>query len=220
MKNNKMNLLETLNYYNLDQGKTDKNHQFPFGTNKEMCGYISMYYNDFFNNLKDSNLTFVEIGSWLGGSLFLWEKFFTNGEIIGIDPNPEHDKLIPLSGVDGFQNSNQTFKEYLNSTDKIKFYQENAYDVDFIEKTFKDESIDILLDDGPHTQHFQKLVTDVYFKKIKVGGIIIIEDIIENDIDDLINHYKTSCPNSDIQLSFNNSHWDKRLYNIITIKKN
>jgi hypothetical protein len=216
-----MNLLETLDYYNLDHGKTVKNiHECPFGTNKEMCGYISMYYNDLFDNLKDYKLKFVEIGSWLGGSLLLWEKFFTNGEIVGIDPNPDHQKLIPLSGVEGFQVSTQTFTDYLNSTEKIKFYKENAYDVDFIEKTFEDESIDILLDDGPHTEHFQKLVTDVYFKKVKVGGMIIIEDIIQNDINSLLKHYKNSCPNSDIQLSFDNSPWDKKLYNVITIKKN
>ena len=214
-----MNLLETLNYYNLDHSKSTLVMSNPFGTNKEMCGYISLYYSKLFEEFKNDHIKFVEIGSWYGGSLLLWEKFFTNGEIIGIDPNPQHNLYIPEAGKDIFIESNETFEDYLNKTNRIKLLQENAYNIDFIEMEFTDNSIDFLIDDGPHTRYYQSLVTDLYFKKVKPGGFIIIEDVIEDDIDFLINHYKISCPNSEIKLSFNNSPWNKKLFNIITIKK-
>jgi predicted O-methyltransferase YrrM len=184
-----------------------------------MCGYISLYYNDLFKDIQNENLKVVEIGSWLGGSLLLREKYFINSEIIGIDPNPEHNLLMPIFEIDDYKESNISFEEYLKTSKKIKFFKKDAYDLEFIKNTFEDNSIDILLDDGPHTYHYQKIVIDCYYSKIKKGGLLIIEDVIKNDINNLLDYYKSNYPNSKATLSFNNSPWDSELFNIITIVK-
>jgi len=217
-----MNLLETLNYYNIDYQFPRPTFQGPFGTDKELWGYISLFYKDFFEPIKNSNIKLVEIGTMYGGSLYLWEKYFTNAEIVGIELNPHHHFTIPIEGVEYGQFSDTSFDEYLK-TSNIKFYKNDAYDINFINSTFEDNSIDILLDDGPHTRYFQKIVTDLYYKKIKKGGYIIIEDVIPEDIDFLKNYYNDNCNNSEVTLAFSESYkkqpWGNERFNIITINK-
>ncbi len=47
-----------------------------------------------FGKFRKKKITFVEIGTAMGGSLFMWRKFFGyKARIIGIDLNPEAKKL-------------------------------------------------------------------------------------------------------------------------------
>lgn len=51
--------------------------------------YFNVYEN-IFKNFKNKKVTFVEVGVFSGGSLFMWRKFFgKKARIIGIDLNPE-----------------------------------------------------------------------------------------------------------------------------------
>ena len=47
----------------------------------------------------------------------------------------------------------------------------------------KSNSIDYLIDDGPHTLDSQLFAIEYWFKKVKVGGTMIIEDIQKLDTD-------------------------------------
>lgn len=217
-----MTLLETLDYYNLDYKFPRPTFQGPFGTDKELWGYISLFYNDFFKEFKNKQIKFVEIGTMYGGSLILWEKYFENAEIVGIELNPHHQYFIPKFNCGYGQLSDITFEQYLKNSN-IKFYQNDAYDLNFIESNFEDNSIDILLDDGPHTLEFQKLVGDTYLNKIKKGGYIIIEDVVNSDIDKLIDYYNNRFDNIEVKLSFNESYkkppYGGHHFNIVTVKK-
>jgi hypothetical protein len=57
---------------------------------------------------------------------------------------------------------------------------EDAYDINTINK-FADNSLDYLIDDGPHTLNTQLISIKEWFKKIKSGGTLIIEDIQDWD---------------------------------------
>jgi hypothetical protein len=51
-------------------------------------------YEELFNNYKNKNVTFVEIGVHNGGSLEVWRNYFSKeSRIIGIDLNPECKKF-------------------------------------------------------------------------------------------------------------------------------
>ena len=51
-------------------------------------------YDNLFKKYKNKKITFVEIGVFSGGSLFMWRNFFgKKAKIIGIDLNPESKKF-------------------------------------------------------------------------------------------------------------------------------
>ena len=118
--------------------------------------YFEIYENLFQKFLK-KKITIVEVGIGDGGSLFMWKNFFgKKAKIIGIELNPESKKLEKK----GFKifNGDQSSKDFWKS-----FYK-------------KIGKIDILVDDGGHTniQQITTLIESINY--VKPGGMIIIED--------------------------------------------
>ncbi|MDC1169972.1 hypothetical protein OAT35_01210 [Candidatus Pelagibacter sp.] len=104
------------------------------------------------------DLTVVEIGVKDGGSLFMWQKLFPNAKIIGIDLNIECKKFEK----DGF------FIEIGDQSSK-KFWKNFFY---------KHQNVDIIIDDGGHT-NIQQIITAIScIPFIKDGGILITEDVM------------------------------------------
>ena len=128
-----------------------------FGSDKGTThSYIDGYYTHEFTPLRYEKLNIVEIGVYFGCSLLMWKSWFRNAEITGVD-----NKLLGHNG-----------REY-NGIIKIKG---DAYSDDIV-NNFDDNSIDYLIDDGPHTLASQLTCVQKYFSKIKLGGKIIIEDV-------------------------------------------
>lgn len=102
-------------------------------------------------------ITFVEVGVYNGGSLFMWREFFgEQARIIGIDFNPNAKRWEK----DGFE-----------------IWTGNQADPEFW-KTFLTSvgDIDICLDDGGHS-NLQQIQTVVSVApRIKNGGLMIVED--------------------------------------------
>jgi hypothetical protein len=119
------------------------------------------YFNVYENLLKrfrDQDIIFVEIGVLNGGSLDVWKKYFSNkSKIIGIDQNPECKKF---------------------QKDNIKIYIGSQSDQGFWDHFFEEVGpVDIIIDDGGHT-NMQQIVTAVNcIPKIKNGGMLIVEDV-------------------------------------------
>ena len=115
-------------------------------------------YDELFSQYKNKKITFVEIGILNGGSLNIWKKFFgENARIIGIDYNPECKKL-----------ESEGYEIFIgNQAD------ENFWDT-FFEKV---GDVDIVLDDGGHTNHQQISTTIKCIPYIKDQGKMVIEDI-------------------------------------------
>ena len=120
--------------------------------------YFDVYEN-ILNKYKNKNITFVEIGIFNGGSLKLWKNFFgEKARIIGIDLN-------------------QKCKQFENKKENIEIFIGNQSDENFWDNFFsKVGNVDIILDDGGHTN--LDLITT--FSKsipfINDGGLFIAED--------------------------------------------
>ena len=130
-------------------------------------------YDQIFSKYRNKNITFVEIGVLNGGSLKLWKKFFGDqSRIIGIDLNPECKKFEE-DGIEIFigDQSNEVFWN--------NFYKEVG-------------KIDILLDDGGHTNIQQVITTVKSINNINDGGILVVEDTHTSYMKEFSNPGKTS----------------------------
>jgi hypothetical protein len=118
--------------------------------------YFEIYEN-LFRKYVNKKITFVEVGVAMGGSLFMWRNYFgKKANIIGIDLNPEAKKLSKF----GFN--------IVIGDQSDKIFWKNFYS--------KIGKIDILLDDGGHTniQQISTLANSV--NNINDGGMIVVED--------------------------------------------
>ena len=114
-------------------------------------------YDYLFSKYINKKIIFVEIGILNGGSLQIWKKFFgKKARIIGIDLNPKCKKFEE-KGIEVFigDQSNPKFWKY------------------FFRKVGK---VDIILDDGGHTNSQQILTTISCVPNINDNGMLIIED--------------------------------------------
>lgn len=106
-------------------------------------------------------ITIVEVGIFNGGSLFMWSKFFgPKARIIGIDLNP-----------DAREWEKHGFEIYIGDQSSEAFWTE------LFQKIGK---IDVLIDDGGHTNR-QQIVTSHYaLQNINDGGLLVVEDVHTN----------------------------------------
>ena len=115
-------------------------------------------YEELLSQYRNTEFTFVEVGVLNGGSLFMWREFFgKKARIIGIDLNP----LAKKWEKDGFE-------IYIGSQSSPEFWDQFFKDVGII---------DVLLDDGGHTEEQQIITTAKCVPFINEGGILIVEDI-------------------------------------------
>ncbi len=115
-------------------------------------------YEDLFKRFKNKDVTFIEIGVQDGGSLKVWQEFFgPNSKIIGIDLNPKCKKF-----------ENENIKIYIGSQSSRTFWV----------KLFNElGKVDIIIDDGGHTNHQQIITAINCIPNIKDGGILVTEDV-------------------------------------------
>lgn len=118
-------------------------------------------YEELLSKYRNRKFTFVEIGIFDGGSLFMWRSYFgPEARIIGIELNPEAKKWEK----DGFE-----------------IFIGSQSDPDFWDKFFATVGdIDVLLDDGGHTNEQQIITTNKCIPHIKNGGMLIVEDTHTN----------------------------------------
>jgi len=140
-------------FYEASDFKSDK------GTTHD---YINGYYSNEFTSKRNDKLKILEIGVHRGTSMKLLREWFINSEIIGIDPFGDG---LPEGIADEIRNIGN-----------ITIIQDDGYTQNVLDM-FEDNSIDYLIDDGPHTLDSQLFAIEYWFKKVKPGGIMIIEDI-------------------------------------------
>lgn len=132
--------------------------------------YISNFYNEKFKKFKDKKIKILEIGVLQGHSLKLWEQYFLNAQIFGVDV--------------------QNIIEH-SFGDRVKIIFSNAYSIDFIKKIQETEGkFDIIIDDGPHTLDTQHFFLSNYQNLLKDSeSIIILEDVYSNAFQSLRNSF-------------------------------
>ena len=129
-----------------------------FKTDKgiDLHGYTDVYDINFYP-IKDEKMNFFEIGIFEGESLKLWEAYFKNANIIGLDINPDCAKY-----------AGDRKKVYIGSqTDDTilwKIYNEN-------------KPLSVIIDDGSHQWDHQIKTFQAAFPWLKRGGLYFIEDL-------------------------------------------
>lgn len=140
----------------------------PFQIKSEIC--------ELFNIIDDLNPKVVcEIGSDLGGTLYLWSKVMQiDGLIISVDLPRLYRKSL-----------NRFFSSFFPNTMKTYFLRQNSHAskcISKIEKVLNGEKIDFLFIDGDHSYEGVKKDFSMYARFVKKGGIIVFHDIVKDKL--------------------------------------
>lgn len=126
--------------------------------------YIEDVYEEYFSHYRSKKINLLEIGVSFSGSIRLWNDYFKNAKIYGIDD------------FSCGQNHRSKVEDLISgAVEKIKIICGNAYE----SQTLTDlPEFDIIIDDGPHTLSTQMKCIQLYLSKLKPNGIMFIEDIV------------------------------------------
>jgi hypothetical protein len=146
----------------VDNTRTDKNTTH---------SYLPLY-QYLLESKKETAKNVLEVGINTGGSIKLWNDFFTNANVYGLD-------IMPIKDI----------REDIKNNKKIILYAStNAYDYDFFITHFLNKNIkcDFMLDDGPHSLESMKTFIKLYSNIMTDDGILIIEDVQSWDWIDIL----------------------------------
>lgn len=143
------------------------------GTDKEIVhNYCRYFYDEAFKKYADQKISLMEVGVLNGASLVMWHKYFKNAQkIIGIDRGGISAKWEPH------------FLQYLETCpnrDVVQILYGDAYSEAFASSL--QDNFDIIIDDGDHKIQSQTKFIELYLKKLKPNGILVIEDVFNPDI--------------------------------------
>lgn len=124
---------------------------YPSDKDTHHC-YLSTY-SELFAKWKNENINILEVGTWKGGSMKLFEDYFVNANIIGYDIVAPEVKL-----------------------DRAKVIVKDFYSIDTAELP----DLTIAIDDGPHGVQDQVNFVKMVYPKMVKGGILIVEDVRPN----------------------------------------
>lgn len=119
-------------------------------------------YDKLFEPFRDG-CTMLEIGLATGDSIRLWDKYFTNSNIVGCDISVVFN-AVPYTG-----NGNT-----------LDIIQADATKPEFLER-IKDYEFSLVVDDGSHVTQDMIDTFNLLKGKMKKGGIYILEDILALD---------------------------------------
>jgi cephalosporin hydroxylase len=146
-----------------DNSRTDKNTTH---------AYLPLY-DVLLESKRISATNILEIGiAQSGGSIKLWNDYFQNACIYGID-------IIPKDMV----------WQELYSLPRVKlFTSTDGYNKEFVDFTFGAPGIkfDMVIDDGPHTLDSMIMFIKLFAPLLKEDGILIIEDVQSIDWLDIL----------------------------------
>lgn len=118
--------------------------------------YVPIY-EQWFENCRDKEIKFVEIGIDFAQSLKGWTEYFQNGKIFMID-------------INDFSQYNSSRVTCIRGNQSIRFDMNKASEI-------IGENIDYLIDDGGHCMDHHQFTFAELFPKMKSGGFYFIEDI-------------------------------------------
>ena len=131
------------------------------GSDKRIGNHgFTLHYEKYFNHLKNKPIRLLEIGVTLNGpSLKMWENYFPNAEIFGID------------AVKGCQ-------EKLTRP-RVTVFEGNIDELSFANHVIATTggNFDIIIDDCAHTMTQQKYLFEKFFPILKSDGIYVVEDL-------------------------------------------
>ena len=130
----------------------------------EIHDYVPEVYDKYFRDIKETAKTILEVGIKNGSSLILWNDYFTNARVIGLD----------INSCKQFDKPENQFKD-------IFCIIGDAYSPNVMDMIPYD--IDVAIDDGSHMINDILFFIDNYLPRVKSGGYLIVEDIVPEYID-------------------------------------
>jgi hypothetical protein len=114
-------------------------------------------YTSYFEHLRDTEITLLEIGVSAGNSMRLWEQYFSKARVHGIDIRPACFKV---------------------KRERATIHIGSQIDTVFLSEVLKLSGVpDIIIDDGSHKSHDQITSLMFLFPELKPGGWYVIEDV-------------------------------------------
>jgi len=151
--------------------KTYMETESGYGTDKGDChGYIEAY-GELLKNLQHKPVTICEVGVAGGGSIYLWDRYFTHPDTV-------------IYGVDvQFPHGHNSWKQLKSLfTPRVKFLE---VDINSINSTvLSSMKFDFVLDDGSHNLVDQVAFVRFFLPKMNSKGILMIEDVLPDDWND------------------------------------
>ncbi|HPS40121.1 MAG TPA: hypothetical protein PL124_11945 [Candidatus Cloacimonadota bacterium] len=129
-----------------------------YDTDKGYHSYLPLY-DDLFAPFRDQKINLLEVGYFKGGSLRLWEDYFTKALIHGIDITDEYR-----------QESGAAFQSGRVTTSVMNIRHLCSEDMAY-------NPPDIAIDDGSHKIQDQLIFIETVLPMLRPGGILIVEDI-------------------------------------------
>lgn len=118
------------------------------------------YYEKHLEKFRNNNINFLELGVREGWSMKMWDEYFPNAQIYGIDNNKEN--LCPS----GFESP------------KIHFTlcsQDDAQTLTNLSNSCG--GFDIIVDDASHVSSLSIKSFNILFPLLRKGGVYVIEDL-------------------------------------------
>ncbi len=138
--------------------------------------YINTY-DLLFAPYQHKKMNFMEVGVLLGGSLELWNEYFTEASIYGVDDFSQTHTNSDFGEIDV---SRDIVVDKLKKYDRVTFIEPvNARDTKAVNDKIGSLKIefDIIIDDGDHDPVSQLEVFDNFVPYLSVGGVYVIEDV-------------------------------------------
>lgn len=145
-----------------------------FKTDKGTAHTYIDWYEQTFSDRRTENLNVLEIGVLFGGSLKMWEKYFENSHIYGVEDFSQKDgqwhyQYEPVNG--------DAVMEDINKHQRITLFNFDCENEIKIRENFKYLKFDIIIDDANHEISQQMKNFENYFPYLTEGGIYICEDV-------------------------------------------
>tara|TARA_R110002020_G_scaffold338742_6_gene554052 strand:- start:1269 stop:1994 length:726 start_codon:yes stop_codon:yes gene_type:complete len=134
-------------------------------TDKTTKHSYHLVYDDLLKPFVNKGVNFLEIGLYKGECLLGFEEFLVDANIYGTDI--QFNDL--LSDIKNSSNYNLSM---MDSTNKL-----------LVEKNFKDNFFDIIIDDGSHFIYDQLITFINFYKKLKKCATYVIEDVEPNSLE-------------------------------------
>lgn len=134
-----------------------------YGTDKAFYHQFTSFYDSFLESKREQIKWAMEIGVLNNSSLRMWEDYFPNATIVGVD--------------------NQDKSQY--EEDRIKIFLADQGDNEQLLNVVKNTTTayDVIIDDGSHLIDHQMTTLGFLFPYVKDGGIYILEDLHTSHFD-------------------------------------
>jgi hypothetical protein len=137
-----------------------KNYSAGFGSGGGDKGTAHDYLGTYAKYLsKRKNVDFLEIGVFRGDSIKMWNEYFSDSNVVGIDISLDMVSYPELDNV----------------------FVCDATSQESIDNVIGDRNFDYIIDDGSHAVQDQINTFDLLFNKVNSDGIYFIEDILGDE---------------------------------------